>query len=421
MREHHHHQHHHRHHQEVRCGIKGTRGNGKGREGKEKEKKKTETMSLVQLSHICSHLQNASLARLGLTSIPYTKLHLSLALLLQKQGFISQLKLGGPSPPASVFGQGPRDNHHLTNYPHGAAGRDRYSPEAALALVVRKRLTSPQLQSLGFPPEAIEFAQRHGRRTLEDLERLGWARQIPRFLSDLRAQVDALVEERDEEFRRQSYESDRLHSTAEANRRIAQLEEKLGDTPERRREIAMRDVLAGRSPAELEIYRKYGNVPLHELETTRFDLDTLTSLAGKNSYMTEREINLNGITIEAMGLPVSKQSVTLPVEDFQDPSLMETEGLVTQENRASRRLWLGLKYYESKPVITKAQMISKPTKRVWLDSRDLGRIVRGHQAGEVKPLTRVGEIMAVSTDRGLMEARECVERKIGGQPLCRVW
>lgn len=36
-------------------------------------------------------------------------------------------------------------------------------------------------------------------------------------------------------------------------------------------------------------------------------------------------------------------------------------------------------------------------------------------------LDQIGEIMAVSTDRGLLEARECVEKKIGGQPICRVW
>jgi ribosomal protein S8 len=122
-----------------------------------------------------------------------------------------------------------------------------------------------------------------------------------------------------------------------------------------------------------------------------------------------------------MGLPVSNQQVTLPMEDFQDPAHMETEGVVTRENRASRRLWLGMKYYESMPVLTKARMISKPTKRIWLNWQDLGKIVRGSQAKEVKPLTKVGEIMAISTDRGILDARECVERKIGGQALCRVW
>lgn len=60
-------------------------------------------MSLVNFAHVCSHLQNASMARLGITSIPYTKLHLSFVLLLQRQGFISSVKLAGHAPPTSNF------------------------------------------------------------------------------------------------------------------------------------------------------------------------------------------------------------------------------------------------------------------------------------------------------------------------------
>jgi len=33
----------------------------------------------------------------------------------------------------------------------------------------------------------------------------------------------------------------------------------------------------------------------------------------------------------------------------------------------------------------------------------------------------VGECVFITTDRGIMEARECAERKIGGMVLCRVW
>jgi ribosomal protein S8 len=160
---------------------------------------------------------------------------------------------------------------------------------------------------------------------------------------------------------------------------------------------------------------------LDDLQRTRFDFDTIAAIAGRHALRTELDIRQKGITISAMGIEIPNQSVTLPVKAFEDPKMLEAEGIVTQENRASRRLWLGLKYYESSPVLTKAKMISKPTKRIWLNSRDLGRVVRGRQAGEVKPLTQIGEIMAVSTDRGIMEARECAERKIGGMPLARFW
>ena len=56
-------------------------------------------MSLVNLAHVCSHLQNASKARLGLTSIPVSKLHVNLVLGLQREGFLSSVTLGGVSPP----------------------------------------------------------------------------------------------------------------------------------------------------------------------------------------------------------------------------------------------------------------------------------------------------------------------------------
>ncbi|KAF7193986.1 37S ribosomal protein S8, mitochondrial [Pseudocercospora fuligena] len=378
-------------------------------------------MSLVNLAHVCSHLQNASLARLGLTSIPYTKLHLSLALLLQKQGFLSQVKLGGPSPPASVFGQGPRDNHFLTNYPHGAAGRNRFSSEAALALVVRKGYTPAQLKAEGYGDEAIEFAEEHGRRTIEDLEKEGFAKQLVRLINDLRAQFNAVAEEKEDDYlqrREKLYAEDENGSAQGA---IKALEESMGKTREERY-AKWEEEFVGDLPAErATIYNTYRSVSRQELETTKFDPEFIRYIAGRSNFLTERELRLNGITIQAMGLPVTNQSITLPVEEYQDPAHMETEGIVTRENRASRRLWLGLKYYESSPVLSKAKMISKPTKRIWLNSRDLGKVVRGGQAGEVKALTRVGEIMAVSTDKGIMEARECVERKIGGMPLCRVW
>ncbi|KAL8700625.1 MAG: hypothetical protein Q9201_005342, partial [Fulgogasparrea decipioides] len=56
-------------------------------------------MSLVTLSNVCSHLQNASLARLGLTSIPSTNLLHTLMLQLQRSGYITSVTIGGPHPP----------------------------------------------------------------------------------------------------------------------------------------------------------------------------------------------------------------------------------------------------------------------------------------------------------------------------------
>lgn len=91
------------------------------------------------------------------------------------------------------------------------------------------------------------------------------------------------------------------------------------------------------------------------------------------------------------------------------------------QNPARRRLWLGLKYWNNEPVLRNMKLISKPTRRIWLTSNDLNLITRTRQSGYVKGLTHPGECMFLTTDRGVLEARECVERKLGGMALCRVW
>ena len=98
----------------------------------------------------------------------------------------------------------------------------------------------------------------------------------------------------------------------------------------------------------------------------------------------------------------------------------EDESVVTQSNIASRRLWVGLKYQNSRPVLERMQMVSKPTRRFWMPVRDLEGLVRGERRGYVAGMRGVGEAMFATTDRGVMELRECVERRVGGMVLCRV-
>ncbi|PWY91227.1 40S ribosomal protein S8 [Aspergillus heteromorphus CBS 117.55] len=93
---------------------------------------------------------------------------------------------------------------------------------------------------------------------------------------------------------------------------------------------------------------------------------------------------------------------------------------VTQSNIATRRLWLGLKYWQSEPVLGHLSLESKPTRRVTIDLPGLRRVIRGDRSGSVEGLRNPGECLYVSTDRGIMEARECVEKKLGGMVLCRI-
>jgi ribosomal protein S8 len=359
-------------------------------------------MSLVNLGNVCSHLQNASLARLGLTSIPYTKLHLSLALLLHRQGFLSQVKVAGRSPPASCFPAAFPDNHRITAAPH----RDRspLSAEAALADLVLHHKTVDQLREAGYPEDTIAFAKQARELSKEQLEKDGW---------DLYA-IDFAMEhghKSDQELEEEGFTDDALAIARRMRTHMQEAQDAF------RQELRRPD-----APKEEELDQTYIAQRIRaQLKRTGFSKKTLQYFAGPAKYATARHIERDGVTVSAMGVEIPNQPVTMLPEQYRDPWDEETEGVITPFNRASRRLWLGLKYWDGQPVLRKARLISKPTKRYWLGVDDLDKLIHGRSAGEVKGMRQIGEIMAISTDKGVMDARECVERSIGGLPLCRIW
>ena len=286
--------------------------------------------------------------------------------------------------------------------------------------MVAERATEAELRQEGFDEEAIEFASEQREKSKEQLEREGWDQIAVDFIlkhggrtsEQLEAQGMPLESISTLESLRPLF--DEAHEevmTWHSDREVFEEKEKLAAAQDMR----------GRVSYETHLRNK-----LHDqLLRQGFSLDTLRHFAGPtNRYRTERDLAREGVTLSAMGLSIPNQPFNPPPPpSYQDPWGLEAEGVVTQANRASRRLWLGLKYWEGLPVLRKARMLSKPTKRITLTSYELGRLMRGHAAakGQVKPLSQVGECLVVSTDRGVMELRECVERRVGGMVLCRIW
>jgi ribosomal protein S8 len=65
------------------------------------------------------------------------------------------------------------------------------------------------------------------------------------------------------------------------------------------------------------------------------------------------------------------------------------------------------------------ELVSKPSRRIFLDAIGLRRLVSGSRAQFVQPLG-MGEIAVVKTDdRQWMEAREAVRLNLGGEVVCR--
>ncbi|KAI1423197.1 ribosomal protein S8 [Xylaria sp. FL1777] len=56
-------------------------------------------MGIHSVVHMAAHLQNASRARLGITSVPHTKYNVGVALALHRAGFLWFVTRGGKNPP----------------------------------------------------------------------------------------------------------------------------------------------------------------------------------------------------------------------------------------------------------------------------------------------------------------------------------
>ncbi|KAL8776485.1 MAG: hypothetical protein Q9213_008256 [Squamulea squamosa] len=152
----------------------------------------------------------------------------------------------------------------------------------------------------------------------------------------------------------------------------------------------------------------------------------LTSIPSTNLHHTlmlqlQRSGYVSSVTV---GGPTPPPPSSLnPILDPADPECQsdaDNESVITQANISSRRLWVGLKYWNNMPVLQKIGLVSKPTRRVWMGFREIEALARGNTSGYVKGLRGVGESMYVTTDRGLLEVRECVEKRTGGMILCRV-
>lgn len=108
---------------------------------------------------------------------------------------------------------------------------------------------------------------------------------------------------------------------------------------------------------------------------------------------------------------------------------------------ASRRLWVDLKYgADDHPILAHARAVSKPSRKIFLDPKELLRLVTGRRAQFVNPL-QLGEVAIVRCNsydpntlvrstqasqtptRGQeewLEAREAVGRGLGGEVVARV-
>jgi small subunit ribosomal protein S8 len=104
-------------------------------------------------------------------------------------------------------------------------------------------------------------------------------------------------------------------------------------------------------------------------------------------------------------MPSSKQKVAIA-------RVLKEEGYVTdfgvEEVEGKPLLWVVLKYYEGRPVITMLERVTRPARRVYAGKSKLPRVLGG-----------LG-VTIVSTPRGVMTDRAARAAGHGGEVICIV-
>lgn len=99
------------------------------------------------------------------------------------------------------------------------------------------------------------------------------------------------------------------------------------------------------------------------------------------------------------------------------PDLVVTE--TTPDNIATRRLWLGMKYRENRPILSSCRLISKPSLRIHMTSNEMKKLCAGNTIREVKP-PQAGELILVRIGKELLDIDKAIKQGTQGEIVCRI-
>lgn len=110
-----------------------------------------------------------------------------------------------------------------------------------------------------------------------------------------------------------------------------------------------------------------------------------------------------------------RSSVVMPYSNINKAigKLLVKEGFladVKEDTADDKRVILAqLRYVRRRPALTQVKIVSKPSLRVYVDSR------------EVVTKYRDAVLSVVSTSQGIMSGKEAAKKKVGGELLFSIW
>ena len=126
--------------------------------------------------------------------------------------------------------------------------------------------------------------------------------------------------------------------------------------------------------------------------------------------MLTRVRNANSARHNSVSLPVSKMKVAIATV-LKDEGFIGDYSVSNDDAKAQQDILLDLVYQGTKktPIINGLRRISKPGLRVYVQSREIPRVLGG-----------LG-IAILSTPKGVMTGQEARRQKTGGEVICYVW
>ncbi len=93
---------------------------------------------------------------------------------------------------------------------------------------------------------------------------------------------------------------------------------------------------------------------------------------------------------------------------------------ITQANVSTRRLWLGLKYQDYRPILKNFHLVSRPNRRIILDAEQIKTLAVGKTVRKVEP-AKPGEVLFVKLEKidAVVDLMDAAKKGLGGEVLCR--
>ncbi len=129
------------------------------------------------------------------------------------------------------------------------------------------------------------------------------------------------------------------------------------------------------------------------------------SMSDPIADMLTRIRNAQAVGHPTVSMPASKEKAAVA-------KVMTDQGYIkacSVDGDSQKDLKIELKYYKTKPVITGVRRVSKPSRRIYVKSKEVPR-VRGGMG-----------VAIISTPEGVITGKEAKRRNVGGEVLCYVW